>query len=83
MEEGDLLEGIDSFWKKIISTLADKDMVVREEINGGDVRDNCRRSTRLVERCKMSDGRDVQKGGDERVEIHGKGGDRRWRILNW
>ena len=52
-------------------------MVVREEINGGDVRDNCRRSTRLVERNEKSNGGDVQKGGDERVEIHGKGGDRR------
>ena len=54
------------FLKKIISTLADRELVVREEINGGEVRDNCRRSTRLVERCKRSDGGDVQKGGDER-----------------
>merc|ERR1711867_412491 len=54
------------FLKKIISTLADKELVVREEINGGDVRDNCRRSTRLVERNKKSNGGDVQKGGGER-----------------
>ena len=46
--------------------MADRELVVREEINGGEVRDNCRRSTRLVERCKRSDGGDVQKGGDER-----------------
>ena len=54
------------FLRKIISTLADKEIVEREEINGGDVRDNCRRSTRLVEKCKKSNGGDEQKGGDER-----------------
>ena len=41
-------------------------MMVREEINGGDMRDNLRRSTRLVEREEKSNGGDVQKGGDER-----------------
>ena len=48
--------------------------MVREEINGGDVQDICRRSTRLVERNEKSNGGDVQKGGDERVEKFGKGG---------
>ena len=65
------------FLKKIISTMADKDMVIREEINGGDVRDTLRRSTRLVGRKEKSDGGDVQKGGDVRVERSKKGGDRR------
>ena len=59
------------FLKKIISTLANK------EINGGDVQDTLRRSTRLAERKEKSDGGDTQKGGDERVEKSGKGGDRR------
>ena len=40
------------FLKKIISTLADKEFVEREGINGGDERDGCRRSTRLVEKNK-------------------------------
>ena len=53
------------FLKKIISTLADRELVEREEINGGDERDNCRRSTRLVEKSKKSNGGDKQKGGDE------------------
>ena len=45
------------FLKKIISTLADKELVDNEEINGGDVR----RSARLVERDKKSNGGDVRK----------------------
>ena len=61
------------FLKRIISTLADKDM----EINGGDVRDILRRSTRLVVKEEKSNGGDVQKGGDVRVERTKKGGDRR------
>ena len=65
------------FLKKIISTLADKDMIMREEINGGDVQDVLRRSTRLVERKEKSNGGDVQKGGDVRVERSRKGGYRR------
>ena len=65
------------FLKKIISTLADKDMMMGNEINGGDVRDVLRRSTRLVERKEKSDGGDAQKGGDERVKRSKKGGDRR------
>ena len=65
-EEEDLLDKNRRFLKKIISTLADKDMMVREGINGGDMRDNLRRSTRLVEREEKSNGGDVQKGGDER-----------------
>ena len=46
------------FLKKIISTLADKELVEREEINGGDGRDGCRRSTRLEEKYKKADGGD-------------------------
>ena len=65
------------FLKKIISTLADKDMIMREEINGGDVQDILRRSTRLVERKEKSNGGDVQKGGDARVERSKGSGDRR------
>ena len=65
------------FLKKIISTLADKDMIMREEINGGDVQDVLRRSTRLVGKSKKSNGGDVQKGGDARVERSEEGGDRR------
>ena len=64
------------FLKKIISTLADKDMITRDEINGGDVQNVLRRSTRLVERKEKSNGGDVQKGGDVRVERSRKGGDR-------
>ena len=44
------------FLKRIISTLADKDM----QINGGDVGDTPRRSTRLVEKDKKSNGGDVK-----------------------
>ena len=69
--EGRLTRRNRQFLKKIISTLADKELVEREGIDGGDERDNYRRSTRLVERCKRSDGGDVKKGGDER------GGDKR------
>ncbi len=58
------------FLKKIISTLADK------EIINEDVQNVLRRSARLVERKEKSDGGDTQKGGDERVEKSGKGGDR-------
>ena len=61
------------FLKKIISTLADREMVESEGIDGHN-QDRCRRSSRLVER----------NGGDVRsVEISGgdklKGGDKRWR----
>ena len=49
------------FLKKIISTLADRELVEREEINGGDERDNCRRSTRLVEKSKKSNGGDKRR----------------------
>ena len=49
------------FLKKIISTLADKELIEKEEINGGDVRDNYRRSARLVERYEKSNGGDVRK----------------------
>ena len=45
------------FLKKIISTLADKELVDNEEINGGEIR----RSARLVERDNKSNGGDVQK----------------------
>ena len=54
------------FLKKIISTLADKELVENEEITGGDVQDNCRRSARLVERYEKSNGGDVRK-----VEMNG------------
>ena len=61
------------FLKKIISTLADREMVESEGIDG-DNQDRYRRSSRLVER----NGGDVQS-----VEISGgdklKGGDKRWR----
>ena len=40
------------FLKKIISTLADKEIVQREEINGGDKQEGCRRSTQLEEKKK-------------------------------
>ena len=56
------------FLKKIISTLADRELVEREEMDGGDERDNRRRSTRLVEKRKKFNGGDDQKGGDERGE---------------
>ena len=49
------------FLRKIISTLADKEIVEREEINGGDVRDGCRRSTRLVEKLEKVNGGDKRK----------------------
>ena len=45
------------FLKKIISTLADKELVDNEEINGGEIR----RSARLVERDNKSNGGDVRK----------------------
>ena len=41
------------------------------------MQDVLRRSTRLVERKEKSNGGDVQKGGDARVERPEKGGDRR------
>ena len=44
--------------RKIISTLADKELVEREEINDGD---GCRRSTRLVEKLKKADGGDKRR----------------------
>ena len=58
------------FLKKIISTLADRDLVESGEMDGGDGRDYSRRSTRLVEKRKKFNGVDGRKGGDER------GGDR-------
>ena len=61
------------FLKKIISTLADKEFVEREGINGGDEREGCRRSSRLIEKDKKVTGGDKQ-SGDGR-----KGGDRRCR----
>ena len=45
------------FLKKIISTLADKEVVDNEEINGGK-REECRRSSRLAEKDKKVDGGD-------------------------
>ena len=62
------------FLKKIISTLADKELV---DISGGEVRDNCRRSARLVERYEKSNGGDVRKVEMNGFEFLGKGGDRR------
>ena len=46
------------FLRKIISTLADKELVEREEING---EDGCKRSTRLVEKYKKADGGDKRR----------------------
>ena len=46
------------FLKKIISTLADKEMVESKEINDGEGQDGCRRSTRLVEKYKKTNGGD-------------------------
>ena len=63
------------FLKKIISTLADKELVENEEINGGDVRDNYRRSARLVERYEKSNGGDVRKVDMNGLEMCRK----RWR----
>ena len=62
------------FLKKIISTLADKELV---DISGGEVRDNYRRSARLMERYEKSDGGDVRKVEMNEVEFSKKGGDRR------
>ena len=59
------------FLKKIVSTLADKELVENKEDNGGDVR----RSTRLVERYGKSDGGDVRKVEMNVVEIYRE----RWR----
>merc|ERR1712089_69765 len=56
------------FLKKIISTLADKELVENEEDNCGDVR----RSTRLVERYGKSDGGDVRKMETNVMEIYRK-----------
>ena len=55
-----------SFLKKIISTLADKEIVESKEITGGNERNACKRSTRLVEKQKKADGGDKRKGGDGR-----------------
>ena len=65
------------FLKRIVSTLADKDITTRKELNDGDVRDVLRRSARLVERKEKSNGGDAQKGGDARVEKFEEGGVRR------
>ena len=54
------------FLKKIISTLADKEMVENKEINDGEGQDGCRRSTRLVEKFKKANGGDGRDGGDRR-----------------
>ena len=64
------------FLKKIISTLADKEIVENKEINDGDERDGCCRSTRLKEKNKKADSRDGQKGGDRRCKDGQKGGDK-------
>ena len=64
------------FLKKIISTLADKEIVEEREING-DKQEGCRRSTRLAGKDKKVNGGDRQKGGDRRCEDGQKGGDRR------
>ena len=45
------------FLKKIISTLADKEVVDNEEINGGE-QEGYRRSSRLAERDKKANGGD-------------------------
>ena len=65
------------FLKKIISTLADRDLVESGEMDGGDGRDYSRRSTRLVEKRKKFNGGDERKGGDERGGDGRKGGDER------
>ena len=52
--------------------MADKEFVEREEINGGDKQEGCRRSSRLKGKIKEVIGGD--KGGDRRI-----GGDKRWR----
>ena len=44
-----------------ISTLADKEFVEREDVNGGDGNDGCRRSTRLKEKLKKMDGGDKRR----------------------
>ena len=49
------------FLRKIISTLADKEFVEREDVNGGDEKDGCRRSTRLEEKLKRTDGGDKRR----------------------
>ena len=54
------------FLKKIISTLADKEIVESKEVTGGNERNACKRSTRLVEKQKKADGGDKRKGGDGR-----------------
>ena len=50
------------FLKKIISTLADKEFVEREDVNGGVENDGCRRSARLEEKFK-TDGGDKRRRG--------------------
>ena len=47
------------FLRRIISTLADKEFVEREDVNGGVENDGCRRSARLEEKFKTD-------GGDKR-----------------
>ena len=54
------------FLKKIISTLADKEIVENKEVTGGNEWNACRRSTRLVEKHKKAAGGDKRKGGDGR-----------------
>ena len=50
------------FLRKIISTLADKEFVEREDVNGGVENDGCRRSARLEEKFK-TDGGDKRRRG--------------------
>ena len=49
------------FLRRIISTLADKEFVEREDVNGGVENDGCRRSPRLEEKLKRTDGGDKQR----------------------
>ena len=72
------------FLKKIVSTLADKELVVENDDRGADVRKSTRlvdrgadvrKSKRLEEKRNRSVGGNVRKGGDK------QGGDKqeRWR----
>ena len=47
--------------RRIISTLADKEFVEREDVNGGVENDGCRRSARLEEKLKRTDGGDKRR----------------------
>ena len=72
------------FLKKIVSTLADKELVVENDDKDADVRKSSRlmnrgaverKSKRLEEKCKRSVGGDVRKVEINKVEIDKK----RWR----